>query len=205
VKGTSEVRLAGLVAVRVAWMAAIVVCALAILIGLFTGTDGADSSQQLPGFAFSRDSSHQVAESGSLDPAAPTVRPAVQDGRRGLAKTGKDKHAGPRDGHSAFGVPPRSGSQPEDTGAGTRVVTRRPKPPQAPEDYPAGAPQAPAVTPPKPLEPPTPPGTPAVTQPKPPKATEPKPPKETEPKPPKVTEPKPPKSPSVTEPKPPKD
>lgn len=196
----SEVRLAGLVAVRIAWMTAIVVCALAILIGLFTGTDGGDASQQLPGFAFSRDSSHQVAESASLDPAAPTVGPAVQDGRSGVAKTGKDKHAGPVDGHSAFGVPPRSGSLPEDTGAGMRVVTRRPKPPQAPEDHPTGAPQPPAVTAPKPLEPPTPPETPAVTQPKPPK-----PPKPTEPKPPKETEPKPPKSPSMTEPKPPKD
>jgi hypothetical protein len=194
VKGTSEVRLAGLVAVRIAWMTAIVVCALAILIGLFSGTDGGDSSQQLPGFAFSRDSSPQVPESALFDPAAPMVGPAVQDGHGGLAKGSKNKRAGPGEGHSAFGVPPRSGSQPEDTGGGTRVVTLRPKPPPAPGGDPDEAPQAPAVTPPEP------PKTPEVTQPK-----LPKPPKETEPKPPKGTEPKPPESPSVTEPKPPKD
>jgi hypothetical protein len=46
VKGTSELRLAGLVAVRIAWITAIAVCVLVILIELLSGTDGGDPSQE---------------------------------------------------------------------------------------------------------------------------------------------------------------
>ncbi len=82
VKGTSEVRLAGLVAVRISWITAIVVCALAILIGLISGTDRGDSSQQLPGFAFSEggDFSPQLPESALFDPAAAMVGAAAHGG-----------------------------------------------------------------------------------------------------------------------------
>ncbi len=215
-KGTFEVRLAGLVAVRVAWITAIVVCALAILIGLFSGTDGSDSSQQLPGFAFTEggDSSQPLPEFASFDPAAGIVGPAAQENRGGRAK---EEPPGGR--HSGSGIPPRSGSQLEDTGGKTPVATPRPKPPQAPEGDPAEAPQAQSVTPPKPpkepsVTPPKPPKEPSVSPPKPPKepsVSPPKPPKEpsvSPPKPPKPLKPpkppKPPNPPSVTQPKPPK-
>lgn len=141
--GTSEARFAGLVAVRIAWITAIVVCALAILIELFSGTGGGDSSRQLPGFAFSDggDSSPQLPEFASFDPAAPLVGAAAQQDRSDRTKKGAS-----RTRHSGSGVPPRLGSHPEDTGDRAPVNTRRPKPPQAPEDDPAGAPQAPSVT-----------------------------------------------------------
>jgi hypothetical protein len=46
VKGTSEAILVGLVAVRIAWITAIVVCVLVVLIDLLSGTDGGDPSQE---------------------------------------------------------------------------------------------------------------------------------------------------------------
>jgi hypothetical protein len=142
--GTSEGRMAGLVAVRIAWITAIVVCALAILIELFSGSSGGDSLRQLPGFAFSDggDSSPQSPEFASFDPAAPLVAAAAKQDRSGRAKKGD-----PRNRHSRSGIPRRSGSQPEDTGGRTPVVTPRPKPPQAPGREPAVAPQAPGSDP----------------------------------------------------------
>jgi hypothetical protein len=200
----SEVRLAGLVAVRVAWITAIVVCALVILIGWLTGTDGGNSSQQLPEFAFNDggDSSQQSPEFALLDPAAALVGAAAQEDRSGWAKEGAIG-----DGHPESGVPPRLGGQPDGAGGGTPVVTPRQKPPQAPEGDPAEAPQEPSVAPPKPpkepsVAPPKPPKEPSVAPPKPPKepsVAPPKPPKE-----PSVAPPKPPKEPSVAPPKPPK-
>jgi hypothetical protein len=190
VNSTSEVRLAGLVAVRVAWITAIVVCALVILIGWFSGTDGGDSSQELPEFAFNDggDSSQQSPEFALLDPAAALVGAAAQEDRSGWAKEGA-----PGDGHSESGVPPRWGAQPDGAGGGTPVVTPRPKPPQAPEGDPAEAPREPSVAPPKP---PKPPEEPSVAPAKPPK-----PPKEPSVAPAKP--PNPPKEPSVAPPKPP--
>ena len=162
VKGTSEARMTGLVAVRIAWITAIVVCAAAMLIGLFTGTGtgtGGDPSQQLPGFAFSagRDSSQRLPAFSSFDPVAATVGAAAQEDRSGRAKEGA-----PGDSHPASGVPPRSGTQPEDAGGRTLVITPRPKPPRAPEGDPAEAPQAPPVSPAKP------PPAPPVSRPQPP-------------------------------------
>jgi hypothetical protein len=164
VKGT-EARLAGLVAVRIAWITAILVCAVAILIGLVSGTGSGNSSQQFPGFAFSkglsdgRDSSHQSSESASFDSAAATVGAVAHRDRNGRARKGA-----PGDSQFSSGVPTRSGSQPEDTGGRTPAVTPRPKPPRAPEGDPAEAPQAPSGAPPKP------PQAPPVTSPKPPPA-----------------------------------
>jgi hypothetical protein len=142
--GTSEVRLAGLVAVRTAWITAIVVCALAILIELSSGSGSGDSSRQLPGFAFSDggDSSPQLPEFASFDPAAPLVGAAAQQDRAGRAKKGA-----PGKRHSTSGIPRRSGSQPEDTAGRTPVVTPRPKAPQAPGGQPGVAPQAPGSEP----------------------------------------------------------
>jgi hypothetical protein len=167
--------------VRIAWITAILVCAVAILIGLFSGTDGGDSSQQLPGFAFSEagDSSQQSSESALPDPAAAGVGAAAQEDRSGWAKDGA-----PKDSRFASGVPGLPGTQPEDTGDRTPVATPRPKGQQAPAGDPAEAPQAPSVDPPKP------PPTPPVAPPKPPP-------------PPPVTTPDPPPVPPVTPPEPP--
>jgi hypothetical protein len=163
VKGTSEPRLAGLMAVRIAWITAILVCVVAILIGLVSGTGSGNSSRQFPGFAFSggvsegRDSSQQSPEPVSFDPAVATVGAAARRDRKGRAMKGA---AG--DSHYRSGVPTRSGSQPEDTGGGrTPEITPRPKPTQAPQGDPAEAPQAPSGAPPKP------PQTSPVTSPEP--------------------------------------
>jgi hypothetical protein len=163
VKGTSEARLAGLVAVRIAWITAILVCAVAILIGLVSGTSSGGSSQLLPGFAFSAgpDSSQQSSEAALPEPAAATVGAEPQWDRSGRATKGA-----PGESHYRSGVPTRSGGQPEDTGGRTPVVTPRPKPPQGPGGDPAEAPQAPSGAPPKPPQ--APPVTPTEPSPAPP-------------------------------------
>lgn len=74
VKGTSEVRLAGLVAVRIAWITAILVCVLVILIELLSGTDGGDPSQ----------------ESLQAVSAAPDVRLATAGGAQGKSRKTKE-------------------------------------------------------------------------------------------------------------------
>jgi hypothetical protein len=157
VNGTSEVRLAGLVAVRIAWITAVVVCAVVILIGLFSGTDGGDSSQRLPGFAFTDggDSSQQLPEFASFDPAAGIVGAAAEQNRTARSKdrSARAKEAAIGNGYPGPGVPPRSGSRSDGAGGGIPVVRPRPKPtqpegnrvgaPLAPDRGPAGAPQAP--------------------------------------------------------------
>jgi hypothetical protein len=177
------------VGVRIAWITAIAVCGLAILIGLLTvtvtgtGTGTGNSSQQLPGFAFSagHDSSRQPPELTLHDSAAAMPGGAAQKDRSRWAKEGS-----PGDSHSGSGIPPRSGSQAEDTGPSTPVTIPRPKLPQAPGGDPAETPQAPSVTLPKP------PQAAPVTQPEPAPA-------------PTVISPDPPPAPPVTEPpKPPK-
>jgi hypothetical protein len=175
VKGISEARLAGLVAVRITWITAILVCAVAILIGLISGTGSGNSSPQFPGFAFSkglsdgRDSSHQSSESASFHPAAAMVGAAAHRDRNGRAVKGAHGKT-----HYNSGVPTRSGSQPEDSGGRTPVVTHRPKPPQgdpaeapqAPSGAPTKPPQAPPVASPNP--PPAPPVSPSEPSPEPP-------------------------------------
>jgi hypothetical protein len=192
VKGTFEVRLAGLVAVRIVWITAIVVCALAILIGLLSSSESGHSSQQLPGFASTEggDPSQPLPEFTSFDPAAGILGPAPQEDRSGRAK--EDLPGG---SHSGAGIPPRSGSQLEDAAGKAPAATPRPKAPQAPQRGPAEAPQAPSVTPPEPTK------APSVSPPKPPESPKPvKPPKEPSVSPPKPV--KPPKEPSVPPPKP---
>jgi hypothetical protein len=73
-KGTSEVRLAGLVAVRIAWITAIVVCAFVILVELLSGTEGGDPSQESP----------QALS------AAPDVRPVTAGGAQGKSRKTKE-------------------------------------------------------------------------------------------------------------------
>ena len=93
----SEVRLTGLAAVRITWITAIVVCVLAVVSGLLSGTDGRDSSRQFPGFAFTDGGNAQNAQQplpdfASLDPTAALVGGAVQ---KTAAKTQKDETAWP--------------------------------------------------------------------------------------------------------------
>jgi hypothetical protein len=165
--------LTGLVAVRITWITAILVCGVAILVELFSGTSGGSASRQLPGFAFSAgsDSSQRLPKFSSVDPAAAMVGAAAVEGRSGRAKQK------PPAGHSGSRIPPRSGNQPVDTGGRMPLVTPRPKPPRAPHGDPANTPPAPSVTPPespKPAQepstpPPKPPEEPVVEPPKPPK------------------------------------
>jgi hypothetical protein len=106
-------------------MAAFLVLVLIILVELFSGTDGGDSSHQSPKVA-------------SAPPAAPVVgeQPQFffepQDDRSQRAK-----EQAPGDSHSSSGVPPRSAAQPGDAGGRAPEVTPRPKPPPAPPEIPA--------------------------------------------------------------------
>ena len=174
VKGGSEIRFAGLAAVRITWITAIVVCVLAILIGLLSGTDSRNSSGQLPGFAFSDGGDpSQFPESASLDPAAALA--GVVDGKAQRTKTAgpqgdRSQRAdvrAPGDTQSGARVPEGSGSQPGNEGGRGPSPTPGPKPPQppsstAPKPTPAQPvslpklPQAP-VSPSKPAPAPSPP------------------------------------------------
>jgi hypothetical protein len=136
VNSAPDIRLAGLVAVRITWITAIVVSVLAILSGLLSGTDGRDSSQQLPGSAFADggDTSQQLPEFALFDPAAALVgagktkAAAPQDDRSQRAKEQASS-----DRHFDSSIPDRSGSQPQvkDPGGSGPVVTPRSNPPQA--------------------------------------------------------------------------
>jgi hypothetical protein len=199
VKGTSEARSTGLVAVRIAWITAILVCGLAILVESFSGTSGGSASGQLPGFAFSagHDPSQRLPDLSSFDPAASMVGAAAREDRSGRAA--KQKARGGR--YSGSRIPPRSRSQQQDTSRGTPVITPRPKPPQAPGSDPAGAPQGPSPTQPKPpqaspVTPPQPAPAPPVISPEAPTAPSVDPPES--PKPPQA--PKPPKPLKPTKP-----
>jgi hypothetical protein len=164
--GASDVRLAGLAAVRITWITAIVVCVLAVLTGLLSGTDGRDSSGQFPGFAFrdGGDSSQQFPGFASLDPVAALVggdaqgialKPQQTDttalqGNRGQ----RVNEQAPGDRHTRPSAPP-SGSQPDGTGGRPpssapgpnrpQAPTPGSKPPQAPTSG-SKPPQAPTVT-----------------------------------------------------------
>lgn len=183
VKDGSEIRFAGLAAVRITWITAIVVCVLAILIGLLSGTDSRNSSGQLPGFAFSDGGDplqplQQSPESASLDPVAALA--AVVDGKAQRTMTAApqgdrsqwaDERA-PGDTHSGARVPGGSGSQPGKeggqpgneggSGPSPRSGSKSPQPPSstspkptpAPAVSPPKVPQAP-VSPPKPAPPPS--------------------------------------------------
>lgn len=184
VKGGSEIRFAGLAAVRITWITAIVVCLLAILIGLLSGTDSRNSSGQLPGFAFSDggDPVQQSPESASLDPIA--ALGGVVDGKAqrtmaGVAQGDRSQRAderAPGDTHSGTRVPGGSGSQPGNEGGqrgneGGRgpSPTPRAKSPQPPSSNPSKPTPAPPVSTPKlpqaPVSPPKPAPQPSAPQP----------------------------------------
>jgi hypothetical protein len=178
-KSTSEVRLAGLAAVRITWITAIALCVLATLSGLLSGSDGGNSSPQFPGFAFTDDgdSSQLFPDFASLDPAAgliggdaqrnaqkndaPTNAPETQGtetaGPQGNRGHRVDEQA-PGDNHSRTGVP-QPGAQPEDTGGGPPSSAPAPNRPQAPAVSPPKTPQAPTVN----VNVPKPPQAPSVS------------------------------------------
>jgi hypothetical protein len=183
--------LVGLVAVRITWITATVVCVVSILIGLLAGTDGGGSSPGFPGFGFSDggDSSQQPPEFASFEPAAAIFGAENQQNAQrtkiGAAQENRSvrtNEGAPGEGHFRSGVPRGSGSHPEGADRRKPVVTSSPKPPQAPSAKP---PQAPSVKPPK-LPP-----APSVKPPKLPPA-------------PSVKPPKLPPAPSVTPPELPK-
>jgi hypothetical protein len=161
VKNGSEVTLAGLVAVRITWITATVVCVVSILIGLLSGTNGGDSSEQFPGFAFSDggDPSQQLPEFALFEPAAAIFGAEAQQKAQATKtvaaqedRSGRTKGVALGKGHYRSGVPPRSGSHPQGADGRKPVVTSSPKPPRAPSlnppKLPQGASEIPAPSPP---------------------------------------------------------
>jgi hypothetical protein len=188
VKSGSEVTLAGLVAVRITWITATVVCVVSILIGLLSGSDGGDS-QQFPGFAFSDggDSSQQP-EFALFEPAAAMFSAETQQKAQRTKtaaaqedRSGRTKEGALGDGHSKSGVPPRSGSHPEGANGRAPVVRPSEKPPRATSLTQPKPPKAPSVSPPKlpapSVKPPKLPQAPSVSPPKLPQAPSVNPPK----------------------------
>ena len=122
VKSGSEIRSAGLAAVRITWITGIAVCGFAIVTGLISGTDSHNSAGKLPGFAFSDggDPLQQLRESASLDPAAaPAVvvdgkaQRTVTAARQGAGSQRPGERAPGQDTPSRARLPRGSWSQPE--------------------------------------------------------------------------------------------
>jgi hypothetical protein len=156
-RNASEIKLTGLAAVRITWITAIVVCVLAIVSGLLSGTDGRNSSRQFPGFAFTNggNAPQLLPDFASLDPVAALVG---GEARKNAPKTQKNETAGPQgnraqrvdeqalgDSHSKAGVPP-SGTQPEGSGGRPPSSTPGPNRPQRPTVDVPQLPQAPTVS-----------------------------------------------------------
>jgi hypothetical protein len=125
------------VVVRIAWLAAILVGVLAILLGLLSGGGGDPSREQAasaPGFAFEAQQKTESAEA-----AAP------RDDRNQRAKG--QILVGSRPGSDA---PSGSAGPPDDTGGGAPEVTPQPAPTPAPPQVPVSSQPAP----PEPVQPP---------------------------------------------------
>jgi DNA-binding SARP family transcriptional activator len=128
----------GLLIFRTAGVAAILVSVLVFLGGLFSGSDGSDSSEQAPEVAFAPPPAPVVG--GEAQKAQKTKNAGPEDDRSQRAK-----EQTPGDGHSSSGVPRGSAAQPGDAGGGAPVVTPqpapRPKPTPSPRPKPTPAPQ----------------------------------------------------------------
>ena len=144
----------GLPIFRIAGVAAIPVLVLVFLVGLFSGTDGGDSSQQEPKVAF-------------VPPAAPVV------GGEAQKKAQKTKPPGPQEDRNQRAREQAPGAgQPGDAGGVAPVVTPGPKPPQASQPKPpqasqpkppqASQPKPPQASPPVSVSPPAPVETPVT-------------------------------------------
>jgi hypothetical protein len=138
--------------VRIAWVTAILLGVLAIVVGWLSGThgggsdrtQGASASWTPPGFAFEAEKNAEEAQ-------------APQDHRRRGTE-----HQIPAEGRSSSGGRNGSVGQPADTGAGTPLPTPQPEPPSrpAPAPRPKPAPAPPQIpvpaqpAPPEPVQPP---------------------------------------------------
>ena len=142
VKSGSEIRSAGLAAVRITRITGIAVCGFAIVTGLISGTDSHNSAGKLPGFAFSDggDPLQQLRESASLDPAAaPAVvvdgkaQRTVTAARQGAGSQRPGKRARGQDTPSRARLPRGSGSQPENESGRGPSSTSPSKPTPVPQ------------------------------------------------------------------------
>jgi hypothetical protein len=150
---------AGLLIVRIAWITAILVGVLAILVGLLSGTDGGDSSAGssetafAPGFGFEAQPEAQSAKP-----------PARRDDRVRRAEVQLAAESRP-----SSGAPSRSAGRPADDGGSTPVATPQP----APQPKPTPAPQPKPTPAPQPKPTPAPPQLPVSSQPAPPEPVQP--------------------------------
>jgi hypothetical protein len=164
VKGASGVISASLAAVRITWITAFGVCLLVMLSAVIFGSNGSNSSQQLPGFAFADrgDAPQLLPESVWLD-QAPAVYTKTVDFRtaaprdKGSRRANEQAYGG---SHSRGQVPDRTGSQQTgsqqgDPGGGTPPSTTRSDPPEAPSVTPPDSSQRPSVTQPDPPQAPS--------------------------------------------------
>ena len=125
-----QVGATGLLIFRIVGVAAIPVLVLVFLVGLFSGNDGGDSSQQEPKVAF-----------------APPV------GGEAQKKAQKTKTPGPQDDRNQRAREQAPGAgQPGDAGGVAPVVTPGPKPPQPSRPKPPRAPPPVSGSPPAPVE-----------------------------------------------------
>jgi hypothetical protein len=177
VKTPSNVSLVvGLGAVRITWIAAIVVCALAIITALVSGTNGRSHSPAFPGFAFSGGADQADAETfpelGSFRQAASHTAargreaaktaakgnsPAFRKGR-GLPtdKQASDKsRSGVRAPRVPSSQPDRTGERDPSTGGRNPSTPKAPSAPQAPSLPKPAAPQLPSANVPSPSLPQT--------------------------------------------------
>lgn len=148
----------GLLLFRIAWVAAILVSVLAFLVGMFSGADGGDPSQQGPKVAFAPPAA-PVFAGEAQNKAQKTKTPGPQDDRNQRAR-----EQAPGAGQYTSGVPRGSAAQPGDAGGGAPVVTPGPRPPQAsqPKPPPASQPKPPPASPPVSASPPAPVETPVT-------------------------------------------
>jgi hypothetical protein len=150
----------GLMAVRIAWVTAVVVCAVVIPIALATGTGGGEAAKGFPGFAFSSGRDHSDQPPGTQSPGASLPdSPVALAGAVRAKDRGRASKGFPVGSPYGPGAPTRSEGQPDRTGGRTPIGTPRPKPPKAPAGSPAAPQQAPSVAPVKP------PKAPPVTSP----------------------------------------
>lgn len=149
-KGASGVISASLAAVRISWITAFGVCVLVMLSALIFGSNGSDSSQQLPGFAFADrgDAPQLLPESVWLD-QGPAVDTKTVDFRTAAPQAKGSQRAHEQafgQSHSRGQVPNRTGSQQRDPGGGTSPGTNGSDPPEAPSVTPPDSSQRPSVT-----------------------------------------------------------
>ena len=143
--------------VRIAWITAILMCLLVILLGLLAATDGGDSSKGSPQAAFGPGFAFEAQEK------PPSVEIAAPRGDRNQQARGQISG----ESRPGTGAPGGSAVQTGEAGGTAPAVTPQPKPTPAPRPKPTPAPQ------PKPAPAPAPPQVPVSSQPAPPEPVQP--------------------------------